>query len=184
MLEQQSEYVKKIVYDPAVSAGSRCGRMAIILLIVDFVLTLTTKWIFSLVGSLDMSFSSKHDLISIVNLGEILSALIFVALIAIFIAAGALAVKRTSGLNNVAQVTCVSTASGLITGSMAIIILVAGMIVVRLNSMPETGYMTMFTQFSPDSMFGILMWLPVIVILAIASGICYAGMTRRIKKLY
>lgn len=184
MLEQQSEYVKKIVYDSAVSAGSRCGRMAVILLIVDFVLTLATTWIFSLMGNLDISFSLKHDLISIINLGEILAALVFAALIAIFIASGALAVKRTPGLNNAVQTICVSTASGLITGSMAIIVLVAGMIVFRLDSMPETGYVTMFTQFSPDSMFGILMWLPVIVILAIASGICYAGMTRRIKKLY
>jgi len=50
--------------------------------------------------------------------------------------------------------------------------------------MPRNGYITMLMSFSPDSFFGMLMWLPVIALLAIVAGIGYGGVGLRFNKLY
>ncbi len=184
MLEQKLESLGKTDYDMAVEMGVRYGKIGMLILAADLALTLMMMSLLSLMEKLDISYSMVHDITSFLNLGEMLAALVFLAMVAIFLASGIMAIKRTPGSITVVQAICISTVSGLIMGAMASIVLVVSMVVIALFAMPQTGYITMFMKFSPDSIFDILKWVPVIAMLAIAAGISYGGMTRKLKKLY
>lgn len=170
-------------FDVSVETGVRCGRVAAIILAADMALTLISMTLTSFIMD-NMSYDIRRSLLSVLGLGEVLAALAFLALILIFMASGVLAVKGARGYLTVFQGLCLSAASGAIAGAMASAVLVMGTVILKLFTMPQDGYITMFTRFSPDSFFGMLMWLPVIALLAIVAGIGYGGIARKFKKLY
>ncbi len=170
-------------FDASVQAGIGCGRIAAVLLVVDVALTLASRTLTSFIAE-NMSNGAGRAVLSVLEWGEVLAALVFMALVVTFMASGVLSVKKARGRLTVLQGLCLSTVSGAITGAMATGVLVLCMVTMALLSMPRNGYITMLMSFSPDSFFGMLMWLPVIALLAIVAGIGYGGVGLRFNKLY
>ncbi|CAJ35825.1 hypothetical protein [Methanocella arvoryzae] len=183
MTGQKLEYLCKLDYSPAVESGIRWGRIAAIVIAVDLLFTLASLSVYSLIRQIDLSISVERSLISIVNTGEILAAIVFFLLIVVFMASGITGLRKAQCTGSLIQVACLSAVSGLITGAMAAAALVVSNVVIRLYTMPQTGYVTMFSQFSPDSIFNILLWVPVIALVAIVAGICYTGFFVILKKV-
>lgn len=183
MTEQKLEYVYRLDYSPAIEAGVRWGRIAAIFILIDLALTLASMSFYSLLGQIDLGYNAERDIVSILNLGEIFSAAIFFLLLVVFLASGITSVKRAPGTGSLAQVACISAVSGLVTGAMATTALLVSIVAIRLYSMPQTGYVTMFTQFTPAGIFDVLLWAPIIALIAAVSGICYAGFTRTLKNV-
>ncbi|WP_424357891.1 hypothetical protein [Methanocella sp. MCL-LM] len=184
MTEQKLEYLYRLDYSPAVESGIRWGRIAAIVIAVDLLFTLASLSAYSLIRQMDISLSVERSLTSIVDLGEILAAIVFLLLLVVFLASGISGLKKAQGTGSLAQVACLSTVSGLITGAMAAAVLVVSHVVIRLYTMPQTGYVTMFSQFSPDGIFNILLWVPIIALVAAVAGICYSGFSGALKKVY
>ena len=184
MSEQKLEYLYKLDYSPAVESGIWWGRIAAIVIAIDLVFTLASLSAYSLISQMDISINVERSLTSIVNTGEILAAIVFFLLLVVFMASGITGLRKTQSTGSLTHVACLSAVSGLITGAMAAAALVVSNVVIRLNTMPQAGYVTMFSQFSPDSIFNILLWVPIIALVAVVAGICYSGFSGSIKKMY